>query len=87
VGKKLVNIGFARVLGVTAALFNVNTIEGCENAFIAEVDTVVLTDSGNNIADGFLVGTADGEIVNLTANQHSLTLVHTVVTRDERSRD
>ena len=78
-GQKFVDVGFAQDLGVTVALCNVNTIERREDTFIAEINTVVCTDAGNEIADSCQVDAADGEVIILTADKHPLTLVHTVV--------
>jgi hypothetical protein len=61
------------------ALLNVNTVERYENTFIAVINTIFLTDGGYEIANGFQVSTSDGEVVNLMANQHPLTLIHAVV--------
>jgi hypothetical protein len=80
VREELVDVGFARDFDVTVGLFYIDTVERLQDTLVAEVDAVFGADhTPDEVADGVSVGTYDGKIVDLTADEHAVAVESALV--------
>ena len=58
--KHFIHILFTGYLDVTIRLLNIDAIEGVEYAFVAKIDTIILTNGANKVTDSFRVNASNG---------------------------
>ncbi len=64
---------------ISITLFDIDAIERIQNAFVTEVNTVFRADDAHKVSDRVGIDTTDSQIVDLTTDEHAMTLVDALV--------
>ncbi len=77
--QELVNVRLARYLYMAVGLMNIDAVKRVQNALITKVNAILRTDGLNEVFDSVDVRASDSEIVNLSADEHAVPFVSTLI--------